>query len=349
MGRNKLEMHKEMTSYERVMTVLEGKIPDRVPVILQNRDWVAKQLNYNLDDIMHNAEKFVFSQYSCVKKYGYDSLNDLSGIHAEAEALGTKLKVQNGWFLIVDSYAVKDKEDIKRLRVFDPCKDGRLPMMLEIIRQLKSLGDVAVPVMCYVQAPLRCAAMIKGTGKVLKDMLKKPDELHELLEIATLCQIVYVEAMIKAGADIVFVSDPISSGDVISRGQWETFGYPYVFKLVKYINNTGAKTILHVCGNTQDRLDSFASLGVHALSIEEKVDLSYARKVVGDNVCLMGNVSPEHLVSRNRVEIKEASSKCIDDAGQSGRFILSSGCLMSPDTPDENVQAMVEAAWERKY
>ncbi len=338
-----------MTSYERVMAVLEGRLPDRVPVILQNRDWVAKQLGYNLDDIIQNAEKYVFSQYSCLREYGYDSLNDLSGVHAEAEALGTRLEVKSEWSLIVNEYAVKSQEDVKGLRVIDPYKDGRLPMILEIIRQLKSLGGQDVPVMCYVQAPLRCAAMLKGTGKVLKDMLKKPEQLYQLLEMTTICQIIYAESMIKAGADIVFVSDPISSGDVISRGQWETFAYPYTHKLVNYINNAGAKSILHVCGNTQDRLDSFASLGVDALSIEEKVDLSSAREVVGDSVCLMGNVSPEHLVSKNMREIKEDSIKCIEDAGQNGRFILSSGCLMSPDTPKNNVRAMVEAAIEHKY
>ena len=33
----------EMTSYERVMSVLEGKKPDRLPVVPMVREWCSKE------------------------------------------------------------------------------------------------------------------------------------------------------------------------------------------------------------------------------------------------------------------------------------------------------------------
>lgn len=339
-------MKSGMTSYERVMAALSGEKPDRTPVIPLIRDWASKQLGFSMLDIMNNAEKYVFSQFYCMREYGYDYVRDLAGVHLESEAMGTSLKITPHGAPSVDKYAVKTNDDVKKLRIPDPYKDGRLPLNVKIVAQLKSLCKGTTPVMCYVQAPLRNAAMLKGTDHVLRDMLKRPHELHELMEITTTCQITYANALINSGADIINISDPTSSGDMISRKQWEIFAYPYTLQLVKAVKDRGVKIIMHVCGDNSDRLDSFVSLGIDGISVDQKVDLAYARKVVGERFCLMGNVAPDNLLLSNTEDIKIEAEECIAKAGKDGSFILSSGCQMSPDTPLDSMRSLVAAAKE---
>ena len=45
-------------------------------------------------------------------------------------------------------------------------------------------------------------------------------------------------------------------------------------------------------------------------------------------------------------EVKAAARQCIDDAAEGGRFILTTGDQIGRDTPEKNVMAMVEAAYE---
>jgi len=85
------------------------------------------------------------------------------------------------------------------------------------------------------------------------------------------------------------------------------------------------------------------------MSLDQKVDLGYAREVMGEKICIIGNVSPTHLAYNSPDEIREESKNCIEKAGENGSFILCSGCGVGIGTPPENVKAMVEIAKNYYY
>jgi uroporphyrinogen decarboxylase len=340
----------EWNSYQRVMTALEGGKPDRVPVIPLIREWPAVQLGYSMREILYSTEKHVCSQFYCMKTFGYDIVRDLNATNAETEAMGGKLKFYDNLPPSVEKYAVADYElDLPKLRIFNPYQDGRLPLILEGVRRLKELVAEKVPVDSYIQAPLRIAATLRGVDKFYQDLVKRPEQVHKLLEITTLSQIIYGVAAVNAGADIITISDPISSGNVISRKQWENFGFIYIKRVVAELKKTRVKIILHICGDTIDRVDTFPQLGVDGLSLGSEVDLALVREKVGSRVCLLGNVTPLHLLQSSPSEIEEESKECIEKAGRDGAFILSSGCGVPYETPSENIKAMVDVAKSYQY
>lgn len=335
-----------MNSYERVMAVIRGEQPDRVPVIPAVREWCIRQAGFTFGQAMESPEKYVFSQYYCAKEYKYDAVWDLFAIHAESEALGSRLKIAEDMPPSVIEPIIQDySTDLRRLRLPNPYQDGRLPQVLTIIRRLKELCQGRIPVLGYCQAPFRHAAMLRGLEKVLRDTKKAPEPLKELLEISLTGLIHWGIALAEAGADIICISDPTVSQDVMSRDTWLEFGFPYLKRLVKALERTGKPLKLHVCGDTTDRLETFAEAGFDILSLDTKVDFEKAREKLGPGVCLMGNVCPNTtLLFGTPQDVEDVSKKVIRQAGLSGRFILSSGCMLSPDTPVENVHAMVTAA-----
>ena len=340
----------EMTSYQRIMMALEGGKPDCVPVLPFVRHWTSAQVGFSVNDILNTPEKLVYSQYYCTKNFGYDIANDIGGVSAEAEALGSIFKKHEDSFPTLLEPVVKDYDaDLKKLRTINPYKDGRLPLNLEIVSRLKELCQDEYPVAAYLQAPFRCASMVRGSSKIYIDMKKNKENLHKLLEITTLNELIYGVALVHAGADILMLSDPTSSGDTISRSQWEEFGCIYTKRLVGELKKTGVKIFLHVCGNVTDRLDSFAQLGVDGISVDEKVDLAKAREIVGKKICLLGNVSPTKIMYNTPEEIRKESEECIEKAGREGAFILSGGCQIPPQGKPENIRVMVEVAHNYKY
>jgi len=66
------------------------------------------------------------------------------------------------------------------------------------------------------------------------------------------------------------------------------------------------------------------------------------RRKVGDQVPLIGGVDTTLLIDSNPREIKEICLKALMD----GIDILAPGCAIPPDTPLENLKAMVQAAEE---
>jgi uroporphyrinogen decarboxylase len=336
----------EMNSYQRVMKALEGGQPDRVPVVPIVREWCARQVGFKFSEILGSVEKYVYAQYFCMRHFGYDAVWDLLAIHAESEAMGCVLKVPEDMAPSVLDYAIKDYDkDLGKLRVLDPQKDGRLPLILEGTRRLKELCKGEYALVGFIQAPFRHASMLRGSEFVMRDVFKAPKKLKELLEIATESQIVYGQAVAEAGADIICISDPTSSGDAVSRELWEEFGHPYTSRVVHAVKKTGVKMFMHICGNTSDRLDTFVTTGVEGISLDQKVDFAHARKTVGDSVCLIGNVDPVGTLFFGKPDdVAREAEYSIRNAGQKGNFILSSGCMMPPEIPPENLQAMVDTA-----
>jgi uroporphyrinogen decarboxylase len=338
---------KEMTPYERMMGVMHGEAVDRVPVAPILREWCARQTGFTFREIMNSASKYVFAQYYCTKTFGTDALWDLWGVHAEAEAMGSVLKIPDDMACSVDKPAIKSyEEDLSKMRLLNPHKDGHLPLILEGIRQLKDLSGGRYPVLGYVQGPFRLASMLRGTEDLMRDCVKANRHLEALLNFCTDALIVYATSLVQAGADLIWIGDPTSSGDAISRKTWLTYGFPYTKRLVQAIHNNGVMVMMHICGNTSDRLDTFVATGIDAMSLDEKVDLSHARKIMGDKICLWGNVSPSKTLffgTANEVE-KEAKT-CIEKGrGKNGHFVLCSGCMVAAETPSENIAAMIGSA-----
>ena len=268
-----------MNSYERVMAAIRGEPLDRVPVIPSVRDWCIRQAGFTFSEAMQAPEKYVFSQYYCVKEYKYDAVFDFFAIHAESEALGSRLLLAEDNPPSIIEPIIKDySTDLARLRLPNPYKDGRLPQMLTVIRRLKELCDGDIPVIGYCQAPFRHAAMLRGLEYILRDTKKAPEQLRELLEISLTGLIHWGIAVAEAGADIISISDPTVSQDVMSKATWMSFGFPYLKRLADALKKTSKPLKLHVCGDTSDRLDTFVDAGFDILSLDTKVDFQKAGK-----------------------------------------------------------------------
>jgi MtaA/CmuA family methyltransferase len=156
-------------------------------------------------------------------------------------------------------------------------------------------------------------------------MFKQKENLRELCEISLSSLTVYLVALISAGADIIIVSDPASSGDAISKSQYEEWGAPYTKRLVNLIKRSGAKTILHICGNTTDRLELMAGTGVDCLSLDGAVNFEDARRILGPQFCLMGNVDTTLMAMGEAEAVEEKAKETIQKAGRDGCLLLSGG------------------------
>lgn len=331
------------------MSVIAGQKPDHTPVIPWVREWCSIQAGIDFIEEIESAEKHVDAQSFCVGRFGYDCVWDLLGMSAESEAMGSELKISRGYVPSIVRNAVQDyRTDLPGLKLFDPYQKKRLTTILEGTRLLKKKFNQKVPVISYVQAPLRHVSMLRGTEKVMTDMFKQKENLRKLCEIATESLLVYAEAQIESGADIICLGDPVSSGAIISRKTWQEWGYPYTKRLVEFIKSKGVNTMLHVCGDTTDRLESLAATGADILSLDMAVDFERARAVLGPDCCLMGNVSTTLLATGSPEEVKEATREVIRKAGKNGHLIISGGCLIGETCPAENMKAMVKAAKEYK-
>lgn len=273
---------------------------------------------------------------------GVDAVIMFSDILIPVEAMGQEVRLteQKGPEF---PEPVRTREQVDRLIVPDPVE--KTGFVMEIIRTLRRELDGCVPVIGFAGAPWTLAAyMIEGGGsrsyaEVKRMMYTEPALFHFLLEKISDTVILFLNAQIEAGAQVVQLFD--SWAGELSPGDYEQFALPYERKILESLDRAAAPAILFIngCGTI---LEQMATSGADVLSIDWRVDLRDARERIGDGLALQGNLDPCVLLSTP--EIIGAKTRELIRAGGGHRHILNLGHGILPMTPVENARAFIDAA-----
>jgi MtaA/CmuA family methyltransferase len=230
-------------------------------------------------------------------------------------------------------------ELLERALVPDPWKAGRVPVVLEAVRSLASeLRDT--PIICAIVGPFMLAGQLRGSQEAIMDVAMKPAFLKGILEKATQFDIAYARAAIEAGADVVAVIDATSSGDVLGPPQYAEFALPYHKRLMEAIRAAEGYSILHICGKTTKNMPYMMQSGANGISVDQQMDIGWVKQQLKGKAATIGNVSPTStLLFKKPADVEAEVKRCID----AGTDVLAPGCGFAPETPLENMRALVEA------
>src|SRR5262249_9793353 len=136
----------------------------------------------------------------------------------------------------------------------------RTGFVMEIIGTLRRELDGAVPLIGFAGAPWTLAAyMIEGGSsrnyaQVKRMMYTEPRTLHALLDKIADTIILYLNAQIEAGAQVIQLFD--SWAGELSRDDYQNFALPYEQKIFASIDRERAPTILFIngCGNFLEQM-----------------------------------------------------------------------------------------------
>lgn len=244
---------------------------------------------------------------------------------------------------------LRSHHDIQRLKTLEL---NSVNYVFETIRLIQQNLPQHLPLIGFAGSPWTCATyMVEGGSSknfaVIKSLLyREPRVAHELLQRLTAATIAYLNAQIAAGVQAVMVFD--TWGGVLSPADYLTFSLHYLQQiaqgLTRRVNNQTIPIIFFTKGGGQ-WLDKMALSGCDALGLDWMTSIQQARQWVGDKVALQGNLDPCVLLSTPDVIVEKAQKICADYGSGPGHiFNLGHGIL--PQTPPENVQALVNAVHE---
>jgi [methyl-Co(III) methanol-specific corrinoid protein]:coenzyme M methyltransferase len=162
--------------------------------------------------------------------------------------------------------------------------------------------------------------------------------MRPFLEVAQKAGTTLALALIEAGADIICCEDMTASPMMVSPHTYRDYELAYQQKQFEAI---AVPKILHICGNVDKIVAWMGQTGADVLSLEPKASGKLAREKCGPDIILMGGVD-----TAETLFLKDADSviqEC-ESAIAGGFQILAPGCTVAPETPMENLLAMVEVA-----
>ncbi|XP_023952900.2 uroporphyrinogen decarboxylase [Bicyclus anynana] len=343
---------------DRLLKAACGIEVDKVPV------WVMRQAGRYLPEFQAvRAQHDFFTvcrtpELACevtlqpLRRYEHlDASIIFSDILVIPQALGMTVEMHPGVGPVFPE-PLKDISEIDNLK-----EDGavsRLTYVGDAITLTRHKIEGKVPLIGFTGAPFTLMGyMIEGGGSKTmsktKDWLEKyPKDVHRLLSLLTRVIIDYLVMQVESGAQLLQVFE--SSADHLSREQFIEFSVPYL----KDIRN-GIKAKLEEKQLDQVPMTIFAKGGGHSLDIQAEmgyetigldwtVDPVEARKIVGNNITLQGNLDPQDLY-KTPEEIKKLTIDMVQKFGKH-RYIANLGHGITPQTPLESMTVFTESVHE---
>jgi len=246
---------------------------------------------------------------------------------------------------------LRDEGSVARLAVPDLAK---LRYVFDAVAAIRRALSGRVPLIGFAGSPWTLACyMVEGQGsddyRIVKTMLyDRPDLLHRILDVNADAVAAYLNAQIDAGAQAVMVFD--SWGGVLADGAYQTFSLAYTRKVLGLLKREAdGRRVPHIVFTKGGGpwLEAIAASGADVVGVDWTVDLGQARKRVGANVALQGNLDPTVLFAapdaiRNEVRRVLASFGAFARDGVRNGHVFNLGHGISQHVPPDHVTALVD-------
>ena len=339
-------MNPAMSSLERTMAVISGGIPDRVPTDLHNFLMAARSAGIPLRECLRKGELMAESHLAAWRRFRHDMVLVENGTAAMAEAMGCEVLYSDAVAPRVVGPVVRELRDAGKLRVPDPERDHPLCEVLKAVRILrKEIGGDVFIMGRADQAPLALAAAVRGYEALLLDLAdpEDPAALVRLLDVCLEATTRYALALQRAGAHGTSLGE--LGSDIISPAMSPRLVLPRLKKFYGAMRAAGFPASLHQCGNTAAVLPDMVSSGAEILELDPKTSFGAAKAATRGKAAVLGMLDPAAVHHRGTPALVEEKSRAaIDALAPGGGFILGPGCALVPETPEENVAALIECA-----
>jgi uroporphyrinogen-III decarboxylase len=188
---------------------------------------------------------------------------------------------------------------------------------------------------------------LRGTSGIVTDMFRRPDKLLEAIDVVTKLMIKACISQVNASRGLAAMF-PLHKGadGWMSDKQFEEFYWPSLKKVIDALIDEGILVTLFAEGSYDTRLESVNEFPRGAVTwLFDRTDMAKAKKVLGDNCCIAGNVPTSLMATGAPKAVKEYCRKLIETCGKGGGYILACGAQVD-NGKLENLHAMLDAAKE---
>jgi len=302
---------------------------------------VARKLGHTVGEFVKSADLQAETMAWIARNTPVDVVLGPMDLSVEAEAFGANVRFSDNEVPVVTGQLVADEDAVAELAV-PPPDAGRCSMTVAAVAKVKAM-DVGKPVFGGMIGPFSLAGRLADVNEMMFLIMDEPETVHALLEKTTTFLISYAQAFKAAGADGLFMAEPLAG--VISPSALEEFSAPYVSRIVEAMQDEHFPIIYHNCGNSVLKAaDAIFAQGAAGCHFGNAIDLADMLAKASPQTLVMGNVDPVSVLAQGTTDtIRAAVKALLEKCGSFPNFVLSSGCDIPASTPWENLEAFFAA------
>ncbi len=325
----------------------------QAPYTAQMHEFAMRESGIPADEFYTDAGKLVRGICETARRFGFDTPSFIwDAYNIEAEAIGANLVLFKDMAPAINNLTplVATEKDLARLKSPDPYSDGRMPMILEVLREIKELtGECGLP--CYC-APFTLASHVMTFENLIVQIQRNPAFVHRVMTyLVDEVLAPYMNVLLKEFPDAPLAdgSDAVASLPFITQDMLDEFALSYIERLQKQTIRPA------ICDNWWgdsycDDLESFWAQKLRAtpdyLKVQDPDLFKIGVKPVVDYVTrrdlpFVLGVDNNLLHSGSQENIEKRIHEYLEACESNGRGTLYL-CSLSAVTPAENVTFAID-------
>ena len=368
---------KSMTSRQRVLTALNHKEPDRVPLDLgglgTNMQVRAQDELKNYLGIKGETKAFVRQHAEpdeeILERFGIDTryvraipLNktELASDNSYVDDWGIKLQMPpSSHYYDVVEFPLANASSVSDLRNYDwpdPTDPRRVTGLKEKARHLFQNSNCAIVADAPQLGIFEMSWLLVGFEKFLIELSYNTNFVRYLLEKVTELEIALYDTFLSQVKDyihVVAVSDDLGTQDnlIISPELYKSAIKPLHKKFWQFVKDkSNAYLYFHCCGSIKKLIPDFIELGVDILNPVQvsaaDMDTKQLKQEFGHDITFWGGGcdTQKILPFGTPEDVKNEVKRRIGDLSAGGGFVFAPVHNIQPDVPPENIVAMYQTA-----
>jgi len=298
-------------------------------------------------DMCRNPDLAVEVTLQPVRALGVDAAILFSDILITMEGMGIRTEFAPGP-VIPDP--VRTRAQVQALRVPDP--EEAVPFVLEALRRLRRELPRHIALVGFCGAPWTLANyVVEGGGakeftRLKRFLYEDPEAGEMLLHKLAATSTAYLVAQIEAGAQAVQIFDTWAG--LLDPDDFARWALPHVRQMIVEVKRAtaGAAPIVYFARDAWSAAAHLKACGADVLSIDWRTPLDLARRTLGADIAVQGNLDPAALFAPWPL-LQARADAVLARAGDTPGHIFNLGHGILPETPVDSVRRLVEHVHER--
>jgi uroporphyrinogen decarboxylase len=281
---------------------------------------------------------------TAAERLGVDAAIIFADILLIIEPMGLQLEFSKGEGPVIHN-TVRSALDVDRLREVEDV--SALGFVFEAIRETRAALRNDLPLIGFAGAPFTLASYIVEGGAsknyvhTKSLMYNDSGAWHAMMSLISRGLVKYLNAQIEAGAQAAQLFD--SWVGVLSPDDYREYVLPHTRSVIKGVSP--GTPVIHFGTGTSALLELMREAGGDVIGLDWRVRLDEGWQRTGHDVGVMGNLDPVALFA-NRDHLRAQAKLILEQAAGRPGHIFNLGHGILPETPVENVIALVDAVHE---
>lgn len=368
---------KMMTPRERVLSALNHREPDRVPIDIGGSfatginvaayEALKERLGVQTETVVASRRSQIAEVEEEIRqRLGIDTYPLLPRAPEGAEVIYpdgsyrdewgvVRRKPEGGHYYVVEA-PLADEISLADLDYFpwpDPDDPGYLRGLAEEAREVRQGTDYAL-ILSLPVGFIHQSQFMRGYEAWLMDLVLQPPLAEAIMDHVLETYLSIIGRMLDAvgdNIDVVLYADDVGFQDqtMVSPEQYRKFLKPRQARLFEFIKkHSEAKILYHTCGAVYPLIGDFIDIGLDILNpiqtTARGMDIQRLKEEFGQDLCFWGGIDIQQLLPHGSpVEVAATTRATIACLGAGGGYVLSAANNIQADVPPQNILAMVEA------